>query len=399
MGGSHVMLAIAILLGVTGAALLAARKVRAGSIVALLCAGLVLGPHTPYPVVATHVEELQQVGEAGVILLLFLVALDIRPSRLWEKRRALATVGGGQYVLATIGIAALMLAVMPLAWNGALLVGLGLAMSSGAIAFSTLSEHGDSGTVRGHAVLAVQVFQSIMVAPVLAAIPLLAMSGAAKGWSPWALSEALLAFAIVCAIGLYALPAILKVAARTPGPPTFGLFTFSAVLFCAWIMDRVGVSAAMGAFLLGTLLSRFEMVERIKAVVAPAKQLLLALLFLSIGMAMDPAQIAAQGWDLLLLVPGVFAIKLAAAYTAARAGGIRPEDAFVASLVDTPLDEIAYVIFASARSVGLMDDRAYAVGLTGLSISFVISPLAIDFGYRWLERRSARPAAGSTDFP
>ena len=398
MDTARVMLAAAILLAVTGIALLAARKIHAGSIVALLAAGMLLGPHTPYPVIASHIEDLQQVGEAGVILLLFLVALDIQPARLWEKRRAVLVLGAGQYVLATAAVMSLVLAVTPLGWKAALLVGLGLAMSSGAIAFGTLEERRDGASSRGRTVLAVQVFQSIMVAPVLAFVPLLATQGDVHG-SPGAIVFAILAIAVVCVLALFVLPTVLRVSARTPGPATFGLFVFSAVLFASWIADRAGISAAMGAFLLGLLLSGFEMAERIKAVVAPAKQLLLALLFLSIGMAIDPGEVFAQRWDLLVLVPGVFVAKLATGYIAARAGHVGRENAFMASLVLAPLDEIAYVIFASARAAGLMDDRAYAIALSGLSISFVLAPLAIDLGYRWLEKRGHAPSAESVDSP
>src|SRR5262249_16440637 len=145
-----------------GIALLAGRRLHVGSIVAMLFAGVVVGPHTPLAVAAGHIDQFQAVGEIGVILLLFAVGLGGRPAELWASRRPFAALGAGQYLVAVLGIMALVLLLTPAPWNVALVVGLGLAMSSDAIAFPSLASHGDTDSIRGRMVLAVEVFQSFM---------------------------------------------------------------------------------------------------------------------------------------------------------------------------------------------------------------------------------------------
>jgi voltage-gated potassium channel Kch len=127
--------------------------------------------------------------------------------------------------------------------------------------------------------------------------------------------------------------------------------------------------------------------------VAPARQLLIALFFMSIGMAIDPGQIASMWRELVLYVPAIFLVKVAVGYAAARVAGLATRDAAIVSLLLMPLDEIAFVIFAGARDGGLMDPRGDALSLAVLSASFLLAPLAIEAGYRLASRREAAPDA------
>jgi Kef-type K+ transport system membrane component KefB/voltage-gated potassium channel Kch len=390
---AQIMMAAAIMLAVTGIALLAARRLHVGSIVALLAVGIALGPHSPYSLFQGHVQELEAIGSIGVILLLFAVALEVQPTRLWALRRMVAGFGAGQYFAATAGIMALALLLTSVGWNTALLLGLGLAMSSSAIALPLLVERAETTSPRGQAVVAVDIFQGFMVAPVLILVPVLAgVHAVGSGASRLAaLLHVAAALAAVSVLALVMLPAALRIASRSLGTGSFSMLVLAGVLFASWIMDWAGVSAAMGAFLIGTLLSTSVFAPQIKAVVAPAKQVLLALFFMSIGMAIDPNEVFAMKSQLLLFLPALFVVKGAIGYAVFRAGRLQPRDAMMVALLLVPLDEIAFVIFAGARDNGLLDARGYAISLTVLSLSFVVSPILIDIGYRLTAERAAGP--------
>ncbi len=146
---------------------------------------------------------------------------------------------------------------------------------------------------------------------------------------------------------------------------------------------------------MGLALSNSVFASQIKAVVAPARQLLIALFFMSIGMAIDPGEIASMWRELLIYIPAIFLVKLAVGYAAVRVAGLANRDAMIVSLLLVPLDEIAFVIFAGARDGGLMDPRGYALSLAVLSASFLLAPLAIEAGYRLASRRGGAPDAPS----
>jgi len=390
---TQVMLAASIMLLVTGIALLTARRLRIGSIIALISVGLVLGPHSPYPIFTGHVQNLQAIGEIGVILLLFVLALDIKPSRLWAHRRLVFGLGTAQYFAASCAITLLLSLVTSAHWRAALILGLGFAMSSSAIALPLLVERGERATNPGRAVVGVEIFQSFMVAPVLALIPVLTMGHV----STLVLSIAAVAkFGIAVAglgfLALVVLPRVLRYSVRAFGSGAFTLIVLGGVLMASWMMDSIGVSAALGAFIMGVQLSTGVFATQIKAVVAPSKQVLLALFFISIGMAIDPIEVLAMKSQLMLFFLGIFAAKLIVGYAVSRLGKMNATEALMASLLLAPLDEVAYVIFAGAKDGGLLDAQTYSICLSVLSLSFMVSPLAINLGFR-LANRSARLSA------
>src|SRR5262249_47403362 len=154
----QILLAVTVMIIATVVAGSVAKQLNLGSIVALLVVGMALGPHSPRPLLTGHVEELQTVGEIGVILLLFLVGLETKPGRLALTRRLFLGLGTAQYLLTTIAIAGLLIAVAYLPWQPALIMALGLAMSSDVIAIASLEEHGDSASPHSRAVMAVVIY-------------------------------------------------------------------------------------------------------------------------------------------------------------------------------------------------------------------------------------------------
>ncbi len=393
METDQILLAVVVMLTAVIIAGGVAKKLNLGSIVALLAVGMALGPHSPRPLLTEHIDEMQAVGEIGVVLLLFLVGLDTKPTRLLSMRRLVLGLATGQFLLTAAAIAGLLIMVALEQWQWALIVGLGLAMSSDAVAVSTLEERGESSTPHGRAVMAVLINQSFMVIVVLAVIPILA-AGPEHSIPMPNLNKTLEVIGAVGAVyvlGRYALPKILTWAARKLGFESFSLIIFTAVFAAAWAMDRVGISMALGSFMIGMILSTSEFAEQIKASVSLLKGRLLGLFFIAVGMAINLKEVAALGAQFLLALPSLLLIKFAIVFVLASIFGLGLRSAVLAGLLLMPLDEIAYVIFASAHENGLLSARAYTVGLTMISFSFVLSPVLINLGYKLSDRLTGTP--------
>ena len=393
MDTDQILLAVVVMLTAVVIAGGVAKKLNLGFIVALLVVGMALGPHSPKPLLTDHIDELQAVGEIGVVLLLFLVGLGTQPKRLLSMRRLVFGLGTAQLLLTAAAIAGLLIAVALEQWQSALIVGLSLAMSSDAIAISTLEERGENASPHGRAVVAVVISQSFTVIAVLAVIPILA-AGPTQSIPVPNLDKALEVIAAVAAVyglGRYALPKMLTWAARKLGFESFTLIIVAAVFGAAWVMDRVGVSMALGSFMIGMVLSTSEFAEQIKASVSLMKGLLLGLFFIAVGMAINLNEVAALGGEFLFALPALLLIKFAIVFVLALIFGLRLRSAVFAGLLLMPLDEIAYVIFASAHGSGLLSVQAYTVGLTMISFSFVLSPVLINLGYKLSDRLASTP--------
>ncbi|HSS69671.1 MAG TPA: cation:proton antiporter [Casimicrobiaceae bacterium] len=391
MNIAHFMLAAAVMLAATAIAVGFAKKLELGSIVAVLAVGMALGPHSPMPLFTAHVDEIQSIGEIGVMLLLFVIGLDLQPTRLWSMRGLVFGLGSSQYVVTTAVVAAFFAATLGIAgvqWQSALVASLGLAMSSAAIPLPILQERGEVQTTHGRAVLAIDIFQGFMVVPVLALIPILggAPGQGAPSVEVTKLLEVIAAIGGVYVLGRYILPSTLALTARKLGPSGFAAIVFAGVFFAGWWTDAVGASMALGAFMTGVLLSTTVFAEQVKASVAPARQLLLAIFFIAIGMAIDLKQVIALKSELLLYLPSLLLIKFAVLFALARAFRLGWRAALLTGLLMMPFDEIAFVIFASANANGLLSARDYTVGISVISFSFVVSPLLINLGYKLADR-------------
>ena len=387
------MFAAAVMMLATALAVGLAKKLNLGSIVALLVVGMVLGPHSPLPLFTGHIEQLQAVGEIGVMLLLFVVGLDVQPKSLWSMRRLVFGLGPAQYLLTTAAIMALLVWVTGLNWQTALVVGLGLAMSSSAVLYPILQERADEASLQGRATMAVDIFQSFMVIPVLALIPILGVGHAGNGSIP-TVDKALVVCAAVAAVyvlGRYLLPRALVLTARNLGSGAFALIVLAGVLGAGWLMDKVGISMALGAFMIGVLLSTTVFAQQIKAAATPAKRVLLGLFFIAIGMAIDLKEVVALGGSLLFYLPVLLSIKFGILFVLALGFRLGVRAAFLTGLLLMPFDEIAYVIFASAKTNGLLNARSYTIGLTVISLSFVVSPLLINLAYKLSARFERGP--------
>jgi Kef-type K+ transport system membrane component KefB len=378
------MIATAILMASAALAVAVAKRLALGSTVALLAVGMALGPNSPHPLLAQHVDELHAVGEIGVALLLFVMGLDTLPRRLWRMRGLVVGLGSLQYVLSAAAIAGFLTLFAHTHWMVHLVGGLGLAMSSGAVALAALDDHGDHTSEQSRATIAVQILQSVVTVAVLSLIPILGASTLSGSGAPTLQRtlEVVGAVAGVWVAGRFLVPRALALTARNLGSAGFGLTVIAAVFAAAGLLDRLGVSMALGAFLMGMALSGCLFVEQVKAAVAPAKSLLLGLFFITVGMAIEWREVAAFGPLFLVVLMGLLAIKFAVVFGLSRLFGLGRRPALLTGLLLMPFDEVGYVIFNSAHANHLIEGRAYALYLSFISASFILTPLLINLGYR-----------------
>jgi len=390
----QLLLAAAVLMAVAALAVGLARRLGLGSIAALLAVGMVLGPHSPLPLFTSHVGDLQAIGAIGVVLLLFLVGLDAQPARLWLVRNWVLGFGSVEFLAAAGVIAGFLLAMSQVNWQSALVIGLGLAMSSDAVALPILQARHEEDSPHGRITIAADILQAVIIIPILAAIPLLdTMSSAGReSLNILKVLQVLAALAGVWLLGRVLLPYWLRLIARDAGDVHYAVVVLAAVFAAAWAMETVGISMALGAFLMGVLLSTSAFASQVRAAVLPAREVLLGVFFVAVGMAIDLKEAVTFRAELLFYLPAVLLLKVAVAYGAARAFRLEPRQALLAGLFLMPLDEIGYVIFASANAHGLLSARAYTLALLAISFSFLVSPLAIHLA---LELGKLMPAAAA----
>ena len=365
-----------------------AKQLNLGSIVALLVVGMALGPHSPRPLLTGHIEELQTVGEIGVILLLFLVGLETQPGKLSSMRRLFFGLGTAQYLLTAIAIAGLLIAIAHLHWQSALIIALGLAMSSDAIAIASLEEHAETASPRSRAVTAVVIYQCFMTIAVLAMIPLLAASPMQGAPVPRVIETLRGMRCDHDRLLVHSLRA-----AEDPGYGSPEIRHTSVYSdrhrrhLCGGMGHGQGrLVERIGRFMVGMILSASVFAYQIKASVLSIKGLLLSVFFIAIGMSINLKEVVGIGGELLYYLPSLLLLKVAVVIVSGLFFRLGFRASVLAGLLLAPFDEIAYVVFFSAHGSGLLTERAYAMALTGISFSFVVSPVLINLGYKLVDR-------------
>ena len=259
---------------------------KLGSILGFLIAGMLLGPNTPGPAITTHVDQLLTIGELGVVMLMFTVGLEMNPKRLWSMRKFMFGLGPAQIGLSGALIAGALLGLTDLSLSGALVLGFGLALTSTAVVLQLLSDKGETVTEHGRASFGVLVMQDLAAVPMLIAVSVLAVSPDASSEKPWylALALALGAVAVLLAGARWPLPRALIWAVRLSSMSNFAAIVIVVVMAAAVLMDLVGLSMAMGAFLVGVMLSASDFRLQVQSTVLPLKSLFMGLYFIAVGM-------------------------------------------------------------------------------------------------------------------
>ena len=289
------------------------RKLRLGAVLGYLAAGVIIGPWALRLV--TDVDNILHFAELGVVLLLFVIGLELQPSRLWVLRKAVFGLGGAQVAVTGAVLAAVGLA-LGQSWQSALVTGLGLAMSSTAFVLQVLAERKQLTTRHGRAAFAILLFQDLSVIPLLALIPLLStgptMPQSGNLWL--AAGQAVAVIVAVILGGRLLLRPILRTIADSGIQEIFTAAALLVVIGISLLMVGVGLSMSLGAFLAGVLLADSEYRHELEANIEPFKGLLLGLFFISVGMAADIGQVLERPLLVLAGVVGLMGVKAAILY-------------------------------------------------------------------------------------
>jgi len=364
------------------------QRLKLGAVLGYLGAGMLIGPWGLGMI--GEVESTLEFAEFGVVLLLFLVGLELQPSRLWVLRRPVFGLGGAQ-VVATGTVLALLGLAFGLSWEAAVVAGFGLAMSSTALVLASLAERKQLATRHGREAFAVLLFQDLAVIPLLALLPLLAGAAHAGGWAAAAKAVAVIAV-VIAASRLIVRPA-LKAVARYGGREVFTAAALLLVVGAALIMEKIGLSPSLGAFLAGVLLADSEFRHELEADIEPFKSLLLGLFFMAVGMSANLALVWNSPLAVFGLAAGLTAVKFALMYSIARVGRAPNETAQRLALAVSQGGEFAFVLFAAADAFGIFEPATAQLLIVVVTVSMLISPPAFAlqdrFLSRWLERHAA----------
>lgn len=352
-----------------------ARLLGLGSIIGYLGAGIAIGPWGLQLV--TDTQSILHFAEFGVVLMLFLVGLELEPRRLWSLRRPIFGWGSVQL----LGSAALMTAVAVAAgvdWRVALVASIGLADSSTATGLGVAAERNLLPTSSGRSMLSVMLLQDVAAIPVLALIPLLATAGVHAEGGGW-LSAAKAVGVIVAIVlgGRLLLRPALRWIARSETPEIFTAAALLLVVATAALMQSVGLSMALGAFLAGVLLAESEYRRELETDIEPFKGLLLGLFFIAVGMTVDFAVVAAQPLRVAAIVLGFLAVKTAVLWAMARLMGLplRERPTFIVLLAQG--GEVGFVVFQTAAGATVIDVPTASLLTAAVAISMLLTPLLL----------------------
>jgi len=367
-----------------------ARYLRLGAILGYLVAGLLIGPEVLGLIPES--TAIPEVAELGVVLMLFLVGLELEPKRLWEMRRPIFGWGSVQLlgcaaVLTAVGIAA------GFPWRLAVVVSLGLAMSSTAVALAVLAERNLGRTTAGESILSVALLQDIAAIPVLALVPVLALSGAhddGDGRTWMAAGKAVGAIVVIIFGGRLLLRPALRWIAHSKTPEIFTAAALLLVLGTAALMQLVGLSMALGAFLAGVLLAESEYRRELETDLEPFKGLLLGLFFIAVGMGLDLHAVAALPLFVLTVLCALLLCKILVLMGMSQAMKIplveRP--AFVILLAQG--GEFGFVVFQLAQGEGMITAAQNSALVAAVALSLALTPLLLNGGDRLMSQKLAR---------
>jgi glutathione-regulated potassium-efflux system protein KefB len=376
------MLAATGLFGFLSITLLVFGRLGIGSIVGFLLAGLVIGQFRDIP--AATVLTLREFSELGVILLLFLIGIEMKPPELHRLGRDVIAFGIPQIVLTTAVVGGYFW-LRSANWITATMIGMGFALSSTTIVVQILKDRGEFESNWGRKAIAILIAQDLAIVPFLLIVSLLSdqSDGAVAGASLLRAGvTAAVVLAAIIAAGRVVMPRLLAVASGQRNTPAFACVTFLGVFGAALAAESAGLSMALGAFLLGATLSTSLYRPEIEAVIEPCKGVLLALFFLSVGLSID-LDVVGKAWaSLLVNTVVVVGMKIGIVIAIALTLRLTLPDALRLSFVLAQCGEFGFVLFAAAQSRNLMTAELTALGSVLIGISMLATTLLIRLANR-----------------
>ncbi len=353
------------------------RYLHIGAVLGYLAAGVIIGPYVFGPLYALdHVEKVLKFGEFGVVLLLFVIGLELRPMRLWAMRSAIFGLGAAQLVLTATILAGIGLA-LGLGTGQALFIGLALSLSSTAFALQVLEERGELTTRHGRLAFSVLLFQDLAAIPLIALVPLFALGGEETTMDLGSAGIAILTIAGVIVAGRFLLSRLYRLVAAVGVREAMTATALLTVVGVALLMEEVGLSAALGSFIAGALLADSEYRHQIEADIAPFEGLLLAVFFMAVGMSIDLSVLVARPGALLFIVAVLIAVKLAILYGLGLWWGLKSAPARRLGIVLSQGGEFAFVLFSVGIVEGAIDRDTAGLLTLAVTLSMAATPLLL----------------------
>ncbi|MBU1337058.1 MAG: monovalent cation:proton antiporter-2 (CPA2) family protein [Alphaproteobacteria bacterium] len=384
---NNLLLAIFVLLAASVALVPLAKAAGLGTVLGYLAAGVLIGPYGLGLV--SDSELIHQIADFGIVMMLFLIGLDLQPTELWRMRNKVLGLGVTQ-MLATSTIIALALLATGFAPGVAVIIGMALSMSSTAIAMQSAQQRDITRTDAGRASLAVLLVQDVSVIPILAAVPLLAMSIVALDIEVAEAVEAMAnpldwitpliiigAFIAAVVAGRYLVRPLLGFVARTGVREAFTALGLAMVAGAALLAQAQGFSPALGAFIGGVLLADSEYRHEIESNLEPFKGLLLGLFFISVGMSIAFDVLWSEPVRLVALVIGFVGIKIAVLFTLTSIFRMHLADRLLVAILLSQAGEFAFVIFQFAERAGAMTSQDHALLAVAVALSMATTPLLL----------------------
>jgi monovalent cation:proton antiporter-2 (CPA2) family protein len=360
------------------------RRLGFGSVLGYLAAGIAIGPYGLSFV--SDVEHILHFAELGVVFLLFVVGLELKPSRLWVMRHMVFGLGALQVFLSAVAIAGVAW-IFGFAGHTAIVLGLILALSSTAFVLQMLAEKKQLATVHGRAAFSILLFQDLAAIPLIAIMPMLGAGEAATAGLD-AVSILLMVGTIVGLIlgGRLLLRPVLRIAERSEIPEIFTATALLVVIGAALLVQTAGMSMVLGAFLAGILLADSEYRHQLEADIAPFKGLLLGLFFIAVGMSIDTSLLLGMPGRILIIVALLMATKALVLIPLGRRFGMcnRPAALKLAAILSQG-GEFAFVLFAIAKSAGTLPDALIKEMTLAVALSMALTPLVY-----WLAERGSK---------
>jgi monovalent cation:proton antiporter-2 (CPA2) family protein len=391
-GGAGSLIQVVSLLGAAVVAVPLFKRIGLGAVLGYLVAGLAIGPFGAG--LFTDPQGILHIAELGVVMFLFVIGLEMRPSHLWSLRRTIFGLGSLQGVacgllLTLVGVA------FGFSWPVSFISAMGFVLTSTAIVMQLLGERGDVAAPRGQKIVAILLFEDLLIVPLLALVAFMAPQAAgelaASASQRWvAVGTAVAAIGVLVAVGLWLLNPLFRVLANAKAREVMTAAALLVVLGSALLMQLGGLSMAMGAFLAGVLLSESTFRHQLEADIEPFRGLLLGLFFLGVGMSLDLA-VVARNWQLIASgVLSLMVVKALCIYGVARLAKSAHADALDRAVLMAQGGEFAFVLFSAALAAGVIDPVVNANMTAIVVLSMALTPLMV-----LLHKRFARQAVAS----
>jgi glutathione-regulated potassium-efflux system ancillary protein KefC/glutathione-regulated potassium-efflux system protein KefB len=367
---------IAIFLAAAVIAIPIFRRFKLGSVLGYLTAGIIIGPASLGLV--SSVEATQNIAQFGIVLLMFVIGLELQPSRLWVMRKPIFGLGLAQVLVTTLGLGCAAYFAFGQSWQSALVIGFGLSMSSTALVLQLLAERGQLNSQYGRSAFSILLFQDIAVLPALGLLPLLGVAAAkAEGPGGWLVIKFIAVLASVIIGGRYVLRPMLRIVAATRVAEAFTAAGLLVVIATALLVGQVGLSLPLGAFLAGVLLADSEFRHELEADIEPFKGLLLGLFFITVGMSANLELVREKPLTIAGLILGFMMAKVAVLRAIGWLSGLSRTAGRGLAFSLPSGGEFAFVLFGLAATLGIMDTEIAELLVLVVTGSMILSPLLL----------------------